>query len=563
MGAVGTQAHLIFPRRILPGIDCIPPLETVEEIGRSAEGCRELTDILRKWRRASEGAEGASGSHSRKEESLQPGSKLTSQQDRGPGPQLPVASLIQQFEGRKPPQIPHLTLQLEQEDQQSDLDKPRTPPKLESPLSALHRESRAECAVEEELLAASDAAPPKSDSSSLDNLTGKASLALPGKEQHSDRLPGSLPAYWPTFSISVGDASPNSGSQDTAAQQAPTQASPSQASPVSSASPGAPIMTYAELLARETSAMRNAQGPWKPRIEKSEELLKFESNIKRLRCRYERMELLKQGSRQPATRRSFHNKRPFSAPSAQLDVPTGSDSPQLSLALAVDATSAGAAAAGAWAAKRLPRPCFNGGQVVDVLPAWALDLQRPPTTLLKLPAPTAAAQSYQGDQSHGALPGDAAEAAAMRLLERAAIVSVTPSQPSSSQRGMAIPAACERPPVDALSAGSIEQQQHAGSSFAATTSALQNATSAASVAAPVLQQAALLAWAGLEGGFDMCGATLQSAPLVGRLAGLPEPASSGPSRPVRLLRWGIAGVYGTAGALKGIRDGIAQLRGQH
>ena len=55
------------------------------------------------------------------------------------GPQLPVASLIQQFEGRKPPQIPHLTLQLEQEDQQSDLEKPRTPPKLESPLPALHR----------------------------------------------------------------------------------------------------------------------------------------------------------------------------------------------------------------------------------------------------------------------------------------------------------------------------------------------------------------------------------------------------------------------------------------
>ena len=56
-----------------------------------------------------------------------------------PGPQLPVASLIQQFEGRKPPQIPHLTFQLEQEDQQSDLEKPQTPPKLESPLSALHR----------------------------------------------------------------------------------------------------------------------------------------------------------------------------------------------------------------------------------------------------------------------------------------------------------------------------------------------------------------------------------------------------------------------------------------
>ena len=93
------------------------------------------------------------------------------------------------------------------------------------------------------------------------------------QEQHSDRLPGRLSAYWPTFSISVGDASPDSGSQDTAAQQAPTQTSPSQASPVSCASPSAPILTYAELLARETSAMRNAQGPWKPRIEKSEELL--------------------------------------------------------------------------------------------------------------------------------------------------------------------------------------------------------------------------------------------------------------------------------------------------
>ena len=130
--------------------------------------------------------------------------------------------------------------------------------------------------------------------------------------------------------------------------------------------------------------------------------------------------------------------------------------------------------------------------------------------------------------------------------------------------GMAIPAARERPPVDALSAGSVEQQQHAGSGFAATTSALQDATSAASAAAPVLQQAALLAWAGLEGGLDICSAALQSAPVVGRLAGVPqEAASSGPSRPVRLLRWGIAGVYGTAGALKGIRDGIAQLRVQH
>ena len=91
--------------------------------------------------------------------------------------------------------------------------------------------------------------------------------------QHLDKSHGSLPAYWPTFSISVGNTSSGSGSLDAAAQQAPTQSTPSQASPVSSASPGAPIMTYAELLARETSAMRNAQGPWKPRIEKTEELL--------------------------------------------------------------------------------------------------------------------------------------------------------------------------------------------------------------------------------------------------------------------------------------------------
>ena len=107
-----------------------------------------------------------------------------------------------------------------------------------------------------------------------------------------------------------------------------------------------------------------------------------------------------------------------------------------------------------------------------------------------------------------------------------------------------------------------QQQQHAGSRFAATTSALQDPTGVTSVAAPVLQQAALLAWAGLEEGIDMCGAALQSTPVMGRLVGLPE-AASGPSRPVRLLRWGIAGVYGTAGALKGIRDGIAQLRKQH
>ena len=91
--------------------------------------------------------------------------------------------------------------------------------------------------------------------------------------QHPDRSAGSLPAHWPTFSISAGDTSPDSGSQDAAAQQARTQDPPSQVSPVSSASPGAPIMTYAELLARETSAMRNARGPWKPRIEKTDELL--------------------------------------------------------------------------------------------------------------------------------------------------------------------------------------------------------------------------------------------------------------------------------------------------
>ena len=51
------------------------------------------------------------------------------------------------------------------------------------------------------------------------------------------------------------------------------QTTPSQAAPISSSSPGAPIMTYAELLACETNAMMNVQGPWKPRIEKTEELL--------------------------------------------------------------------------------------------------------------------------------------------------------------------------------------------------------------------------------------------------------------------------------------------------
>ena len=36
-------------------------------------------------------------------------------------------------------------------------------------------------------------------------------------------------------------------------------------------------------------------------------LQKFEANIKGLRCRYERMELLNKGSRRPARRR-LHNK---------------------------------------------------------------------------------------------------------------------------------------------------------------------------------------------------------------------------------------------------------------
>ena len=90
------------------------------------------------------------------------------------------------------------------------------------------------------------------------------------QEQYPERMPGSLPAFWPTFNIRVGSTTSDSDSQGTAEQRKP----PSQASPASSSSPGGPpIMTYAELLACETSAMRNAQGPWRPRIEKTEELL--------------------------------------------------------------------------------------------------------------------------------------------------------------------------------------------------------------------------------------------------------------------------------------------------
>lgn len=69
----------------------------------------------------------------------------------------------------------------------------------------------------------------------------------------------------------------------------------------------------------------------------------------------------------------------------------------------------------------------------------------------------------------------------------------------------------------------------------------------------MLRAAGYVAWAGLEDGIDMgariCGAALQTLPVIGpRLAAAePDLAAQGPTLPVRVLRRGIKLMYGTAG----------------
>lgn len=84
----------------------------------------------------------------------------------------------------------------------------------------------------------------------------------------------------------------------------------------------------------------------------------------------------------------------------------------------------------------------------------------------------------------------------------------------------------------------------------------------------MLQSAGYLAWAGLEGSLDLsarlCGAALQTLPVLGaRLAAVePDLAGQGPTLPVRLLRRGVQFMYGTAGNMAGLGEGIVYLAKQ-
>ena len=84
----------------------------------------------------------------------------------------------------------------------------------------------------------------------------------------------------------------------------------------------------------------------------------------------------------------------------------------------------------------------------------------------------------------------------------------------------------------------------------------------------VLKSAGYLAWAGLEDGVDLsarvCGAVLQSIPIVGARLAAPEPdlAVPSPSLSVKLLRRSLKLAYGTAGNVVGFGERIAYLAKQ-
>ncbi len=84
----------------------------------------------------------------------------------------------------------------------------------------------------------------------------------------------------------------------------------------------------------------------------------------------------------------------------------------------------------------------------------------------------------------------------------------------------------------------------------------------------MLQSAGYVAWAGLEDGIDisarLCGAALQTLPLIGPRLAAAEPglADQGPTLPVRVLRRGIKLMYGTAGGMLGFGEGILALAKQ-
>ena len=102
---------------------------------------------------------------------------------------------------------------------------------------------------------------------------------------HDADLPGKLPAYWPAAclggsmddlptDISLSpDADPLNYRHMCEADEDSPRAD-SQGGEGGTAGAGKQhLKTYAELLSEETAAMKNAVGPWQPRLEKSSKLM--------------------------------------------------------------------------------------------------------------------------------------------------------------------------------------------------------------------------------------------------------------------------------------------------
>ena len=102
---------------------------------------------------------------------------------------------------------------------------------------------------------------------------------------HDAELPGKLPAYWPAaclassmddppadFDLQPLEVPPLSHSRSGSDDENP-QAEGIEAGGVAASAGKQHLKTYAELLSEETAAMKNAVGPWQPRVEKSSKLM--------------------------------------------------------------------------------------------------------------------------------------------------------------------------------------------------------------------------------------------------------------------------------------------------
>lgn len=104
------------------------------------------------------------------------------------------------------------------------------------------------------------------------------------EHKHDATSPDRLPAYWgrrPGFHISVDNTSTETSSDGSASPPSDTRSQPqgehTQEGMVPAHAAGhrctRQLKTYAQLLSEETVAMKNAVGPWQPRMEKSSKLM--------------------------------------------------------------------------------------------------------------------------------------------------------------------------------------------------------------------------------------------------------------------------------------------------